>query len=103
MANQLKALVPQAHIGIAHGSMAEPELNAEMLKFTDGETDILVCTTIIESGLDIPNANTLIVNKADRLGLAQLYQIRGRVGRRNTKAYCYLLISKKQNTLHSIT
>ena len=97
IANQLKSLVPQARVGIAHGSMAEPELNSEMLKFTDGETDILVCTTIIESGLDIPNANTLIINKADRLGLAQLYQIRGRVGRRNTRAYCYLLISKSQN------
>lgn len=96
-ATELKSLVPQARIGIAHGSMVETELNSEMLKFTDGETDILVCTTIIEAGLDIPNANTLIVNKADRLGLSQLYQIRGRVGRRNTKAYCYLLISKKQS------
>jgi transcription-repair coupling factor (superfamily II helicase) len=97
IAKELKSIVPQARVGIAHGSMVETELNSEMLKFTEGETDILVCTTIIESGLDIPNANTLIVNKADRLGLSQLYQIRGRVGRRNTKAYCYLLVSKNQS------
>ena len=97
IAKELKSIVPQARVGIAHGSMVETELNSEMLKFTEGETDILVCTTIIESGLDIPNANTLIVNKADRLGLSQLYQIRGRVGRRNTRAYCYLLVSKKQS------
>jgi transcription-repair coupling factor (superfamily II helicase) len=97
IASELKSLVPQARVGIAHGSMVETDLNSEMLKFTNGDTDILVCTTLIESGLDIPNANTLIVNKADQLGLSQLYQIRGRVGRRNTKAYCYLLVSKKQS------
>jgi transcription-repair coupling factor (superfamily II helicase) len=91
VAEEISQLVPQARIAVAHGQMAEGELEDIMLGFLNHETDILVTTTIIESGLDIPNANTIIVDHADRLGLAQLYQIRGRVGRSDRKAYCYCL------------
>ena len=76
---------------VAHGQMAEGELEGTMLDFLRGDADVLVCTTIVESGLDIPSANTLIVERADELGLAQLYQIRGRVGRSRERAYAYLL------------
>lgn len=93
-AHQLEFLVPEARIAIAHGQMAEEELEAAMLDFTVGKSDVLVCTTIIESGLDIPNVNTLIVNRADRLGLTQLYQLRGRVGRGSNRAYAYFLVEK---------
>ncbi len=89
-------LVPDARVGIAHGQMSEGELEKSMLAFTRGEIDVLVCTTIIESGLDIPNANTLIINRADGFGLAQLYQLRGRIGRSSRRAYSYLLIPKAQ-------
>ncbi|MFN8103888.1 MAG: TRCF domain-containing protein [Acidimicrobiia bacterium] len=89
-AAQLRELVPEARIGIAHGQMDEGTLEQIMLAFWDGEFDVLVSTTIIESGLDIPRANTLIVDRADLLGLAQLYQIRGRVGRAQQRAYAYL-------------
>lgn len=82
-------LVPEARIGIAHGQMAEKELEERMREFTRGEIDVLLSTSIIESGLDIPNANTLIVDRADRFGLAQLYQLRGRVGRGAQRAYAY--------------
>ena len=87
----LSKLVPEARFGIAHGQMPEGELEGVMLEFAEGEMDVLVCTTIIESGLDIPNVNTLIINRADTLGLSQLYQLRGRVGRSARRAYCYLL------------
>ena len=90
-AAELKELVPQARVMVAHGQMAESELEDVMVEFGDGEADILVCTTIIESGLDMPNVNTLIVERADRFGLAQLYQLRGRVGRGEHRAYAYLL------------
>ena len=81
MAVYLQDLVPEARIAIAHGQMPEDTLEEVMLSFYEGSADVLVCTTIIENGLDIPNVNTLIVYDADRLGLAQLYQLRGRVGR----------------------
>ncbi len=91
VARALEKLVPKARIAIGHGQMTESELEPIMAKFVDGEIDVLIATTIIENGIDIPNANTLIVNDADRFGLAQLYQLRGRVGRSNHQAYAYLL------------
>jgi transcription-repair coupling factor (superfamily II helicase) len=87
-------LVPQARILIGHGQMPESELEEVMLAFAKGEADVLICTTIIESGLDLPNVNTLIVDRADRLGLSQLYQLRGRVGRGDHRAYAYLLVPR---------
>ena len=86
--------MPEAKIGIAHGQMSEEGLESVMVEFMSGDTDVLACTTIIESGLDIPNANTLIVDDANRLGLAQLYQLRGRVGRGGNRAYAYFLYDK---------
>ncbi|MBE0415619.1 MAG: transcription-repair coupling factor [Dehalococcoidia bacterium] len=94
VASRLMELVPEAEITIGHGQMPEEQLESVMLDFSQGKIDILVSTTIIESGLDIPNVNTLIVNDADRLGLAQLYQLRGRVGRGANRAYAYFLYSK---------
>ena len=91
MAQRLHKLVPEAKIAVGHGQMAERELERVMLEFAGGKVDVLVCTSIIESGLDIPNANTLIVNRADHFGLAQLYQLRGRVGRGAQRAYAYFL------------
>ncbi len=90
MQSHLEKLVPEARIGIAHGQMDENKLADVMHEFSAGEIDILLCTSIIESGLDIPNANTLIVDRADTFGLAQLYQLRGRVGRGAQRAYAYL-------------
>lgn len=87
----LRELVPEARLAIAHGQMDERELARVMVAFTEGEVDVLCCTTIIENGLDIPNANTLVVDDASRLGLAQLYQLRGRVGRSGQRAYAYFL------------
>lgn len=87
----IRGLVPEARCGIAHGQMNEAELEREMISFLEKEKDLLICTTIIETGLDIPNVNTLIVDEADRFGLSQLYQLRGRVGRSNRKAYAYFL------------
>ena len=92
MARHIGRLVPEARVGVGHGQMAEGELEDVMLEFAEGNLDVLVCTTIIESGLDIPNVNTLIINRADTLGLSQLYQLRGRVGRSARRAYCYLLV-----------
>jgi transcription-repair coupling factor (superfamily II helicase) len=89
---KLMRLVPDARIVVGHGQMTEDELEDVMLKFIRHEADILVCTTIIESGLDIPNANTMIIENADRFGLSQLHQLRGRVGRYKHRAYCYLLL-----------
>jgi transcription-repair coupling factor (superfamily II helicase) len=89
MEHHLQLLVPEAKIGIAHGQLPEKELSEIMLQFTHGKIDILLCTSIIESGLDIPNANTLIVDRGDTFGLAQLYQLRGRVGRSAQRAYAY--------------
>jgi transcription-repair coupling factor (superfamily II helicase) len=92
MAGYVRALVPEANVGVAHGQMPEEQLERAMVEFSEGQTDVLVCTTIIESGLDMPNVNTLIINRADSFGLAQLYQLRGRVGRGARRAYSYLLI-----------
>jgi transcription-repair coupling factor (superfamily II helicase) len=89
MRKHIKTLVPEARIQVAHGQMAEKELSKRMRQFTLGEVDVLLSTSIIESGLDIPNANTLIVDRADMFGLAQLYQLRGRVGRGAQQAYAY--------------
>jgi transcription-repair coupling factor (superfamily II helicase) len=94
MAAHVQKIVPEARIAIGHGQMPERELSAVMLAFAEGEYDILVCTSIIESGLDIPNCNTIIINRADQFGLAQLYQLRGRVGRSAARAYAYLLVDK---------
>ncbi len=94
IAARVHKIVPEVRIAIAHGQMPEKELSAVMLAFAEGEYDVLVCTTIIESGLDIPNANTIIINRADTFGLAQLYQLRGRVGRSAVRAYAYLLVDK---------
>jgi transcription-repair coupling factor (superfamily II helicase) len=91
LAKSIQTLVPQARIAMAHGRMPERQLEQIMIDFVNYQYDILVCTTIIESGLDIPNVNTIIINRADALGLAQLYQLRGRVGRDRYKAYGYLL------------
>lgn len=91
VANVIYKLVPDARIGIAHGQMEGDKLERAMVKFIDAEYDVLVSTNIIESGLDIPNANTIIINQAHMFGLSDLHQMRGRVGRSNKKAYCYLL------------
>ncbi len=92
IADEIQHLVPDARIIIGHGQMAEGELEQVMLQFVRHEADILVCTTIIESGLDIPNVNTIFINQADRFGLSELHQLRGRVGRYKHRAYCYLLL-----------
>ncbi len=94
VADQLRKLVPEANVAVGHGQMAEDQLEQVMVEFAAGQHDVLVCTTIIESGIDIPNVNTLIVNHADKFGLAQLYQLRGRVGRSAARAYAYFLYEK---------
>jgi transcription-repair coupling factor (superfamily II helicase) len=94
IAKELQAIVPEARIGVGHGQMNEHELEATMLSFVNREIDVLVATTIIESGLDIPNANTIFINQADMYGLADLHQLRGRVGRYKHRAYCYLLLDR---------
>ncbi len=93
-AAELRALLPRLRIAVGHGQMGEHVLEKVMTRFVAGEFDVLVCTTIIESGLDLPNCNTLIIEGADRFGLSQLYQIRGRVGRFNRQAYAYLLLHR---------
>jgi transcription-repair coupling factor (superfamily II helicase) len=95
-AEQLRRMLPGARIVVGHGQMAEGTLEKVMLGFAVGDADVLVCTTIIESGLDIPNANTIIIDRADTLGLAQLYQLRGRVGRSSRRAYAYLLYRRRE-------
>jgi len=99
VAQQLKMLVPKAKIDIGHGQMDPDELEWVMERFVAGETDVLLSTTIIESGLDIPNANTIIIDRADRFGLADLYQLRGRVGRAQHKAYAYLFLPRHLMTV----
>ena len=91
---ELSEMVPQARIVVGHGQMPEADLEDVMLAFAAGEADVLVCTTIIESGLDMPNVNTLILDRADRFGLSQLYQLRGRVGRGEHRAYAYLMLPR---------
>jgi transcription-repair coupling factor (superfamily II helicase) len=95
-ANEIRAIAPKARIAMAHGQMTEGKLEKVMIDFVDGRYDILCCTTIVESGLDIPRANTMIVNHADRYGLAQLYQLRGRIGRARERAFCYLVVPTEQ-------
>jgi len=92
MANRLQELVPEARLDIAHGRMNEEDLEQVMFRFLNAEIDMLVCTTIVESGLDIPSANSILINRADRMGLAQMYQLRGRVGRADEQAFAYLFI-----------
>ncbi|NLY21286.1 MAG: transcription-repair coupling factor [Tissierellia bacterium] len=94
MSQKLKELVPEAEFAVAHGQMSETELEGTMLNFLEGDIDVLVCTTIIETGIDIPNVNTIIINDADKLGLSQLYQLRGRVGRTNRLAYGYFMYQR---------
>ncbi len=97
MREQLQALAPEARIGIAHGQMPERELERVMLDFHKQRFNVLLCTTIIESGIDIPNANTIIINRADKFGLAQLHQLRGRVGRSHHRAYAYLTVPDQRS------
>ncbi len=94
IAQTLRRIVPEAEIDVAHGQMRPHELEDAMLRFVSGRTDVLVCTTIIESGVDIPNANTMFIHCADQFGLADLHQLRGRVGRYRHRAYCYLMLEK---------
>ena len=96
LASKIRELVPHARVVVGHGQMPEAELERTMLAFMDGEYDVLCATSIIENGLDIPRANTIIINRADRHGLSELYQLRGRVGRSNRRAYAYLLIPPEQ-------
>lgn len=97
IANKLQSIVPEVRIAVGHGQMAEGELEKAMVKFVNREADILVATTIIESGLDIPNANTIFINQADHHGLADLHQLRGRVGRYKHRAYAYLILDQQRN------
>ena len=92
LATLVQKLVPKARVVVGHGQMSEKELESVMLKFIRDEADVMVATTIVENGLDIPKANTILINRADRLGLAELYQLRGRVGRSHQRAYAYLLV-----------
>jgi transcription-repair coupling factor (superfamily II helicase) len=92
VADHVKRVVPRARVGVGHGQMSDKELEEIMRQFVAGEIDVLVSTLIVESGIDVPNANTMFVDRADRLGLAQLYQLRGRVGRSHRRAYCYLMV-----------
>ncbi|HEY1016716.1 MAG TPA: transcription-repair coupling factor, partial [Herpetosiphonaceae bacterium] len=103
VANRLQQLVPEARIGVGHGQMAEKELEKVMLQFFESEFDVLVCTTIIESGLDVPSANTIIIDDAVNYGLAQLYQLRGRVGRSTQRGYAYLFYNPTRSMSEEAT
>ena len=96
-ASRIKKLVPHAHIAVAHGQMDAKDLDSIFHKFKSGEVQILVATSIVENGIDIPNANTILIDRADHFGLAELYQMRGRVGRWNRKAYCYFLVQNPRD------
>ena len=96
MAQKVSAILPEARVRVAHGQMRERDLEQVMLDFYHGRCNVLICTTIIETGIDVPNANTMIINRADKFGLAQLYQLRGRVGRSHHRAYAYLVVSRRQ-------
>jgi transcription-repair coupling factor (superfamily II helicase) len=96
LADRLQSIVPEARFDVAHGQMGEHQLEEAMFKFVSGKTDVLVCTTIVESGLDIPNANTIFIHQAGKYGLADMHQLRGRVGRYKHRAYCYLLLEEGQ-------
>jgi transcription-repair coupling factor (superfamily II helicase) len=94
LADELRQIVPQARLRVAHGQLNEEELESAMLAFFHHEIDVLVCTAIVESGMDVPRANTMFIDQAHMFGLAQLYQLRGRVGRSKARAYCYLLLPR---------
>jgi len=96
IADELKKIVPEARIKIGHGQMDEDELEKTMVQFFNHEIDVLVCTAIVESGMDIPRANTMFIDQAHIMGLSQLYQLRGRVGRSKQRAYCYLILPKNK-------
>ena len=96
MAGDLRKIVPEARLGVAHGQMRERALEHVMLDFYHGRCNVLLCSTIIETGIDVPNANTIIINRADKFGLAQLYQLRGRVGRSHHRAYAYLVVPHRK-------
>jgi len=96
MARQVESLLPEASVRIAHGQMPEKTLEQVMLDFYHRRFNVLVCTTIIETGIDVPSANTIIINRADKFGLAQLYQLRGRIGRSHHQAYAYLIVPEKR-------
>ena len=96
VARQIKQDVPEAEIAVAHGKMSRDEIEEVMMQFTDNEVNVLICTTIIETGIDIPNANTILIENADTFGLAQLYQIKGRVGRSDRIAYAYLMVRPRK-------
>jgi len=100
-AERVRKLVPSARVAVGHGQMEEQDLARVMVEFTERKHDVLVCTTIIESGLDIPNVNSILVQHADRFGLSQLYQLRGRVGRAGKRAYCYLLYDPRRSLTES--
>ncbi len=102
MAQKLRALLPQARIVVGHGQMHSDDLEEVMTQFVNGDADVLLSTTIIESGLDIPNANTIIIDRADRFGLSDLYQLRGRVGRYKHRAYAYLLLPRHGGLLSDV-
>jgi transcription-repair coupling factor (superfamily II helicase) len=102
MAQKLRSLLPRARIIVGHGQMHSDDLEEVMTKFVNGEADVLLSTTIIESGLDIPNANTIIIDRADRFGLSDLYQLRGRVGRYKHQAYAYLLLPRHAGLLADV-
>jgi transcription-repair coupling factor (superfamily II helicase) len=95
VAEGLRSVVPEARVGVAHGQQDARDLEAALVDFVEGRTNVLVCTAIIESGVDMPNVNTILVNRADRFGLAQLYQLRGRVGRSHRRGYCTLLVDEE--------
>ena len=95
-ARKLQVLLPEARIGIAHGQMDRDEIENVMMQFNNHEMDVLVCTTIIENGIDIPNANTILIDNAQDFGLAQIYQIKGRVGRSDRVAYAYLMVPARR-------
>ena len=97
IAREVQELVPHARVAVAHGQMAERELETVMLDFYRQRFNVLVCTTIIESGIDVPTANTIVINRADRFGLAQLHQLRGRVGRSHHRAYAYLIVPERRS------
>ncbi len=99
VASRLRTLVPKARLAVGHGQMHADDLEEVMTKFVNGEADVLLCTTIIESGIDIPNANTIIIDRADRFGLSELYQLRGRVGRYKHQAFAYLLVPRHARLL----
>ncbi len=101
VADHLRRLMPRARVAVGHGQMRERDLEHVMSQFVGGEVDVLVSTMIVESGLDVPNANTMFVSRADRFGLAQLYQLRGRVGRSHRRAYCYLMVPDVQVDLEA--